>query len=205
MTRAGVFCLTIAWAVAGCGLPHLRPDPVHEQRYVTGVSGADSARDSSLVVQVRGYDHSGAVAVVAWDTDDPDIGLRATVSRNGGTLVSEPRFGSHELYMSATLVSHMGGFRNAAVLPGPPLVRARTSRDVYACFYGQHCSPIDAAGVWIPDEVLRAHRDSLVVTFKPPFGEDWELMLGADLIDHYLHTVDSVSASLAHAGGTAHN
>jgi hypothetical protein len=137
--------------------------------------------------------------------DEPDYGLRATVSRNGGILLSQPRLGSHELYLSPTLVSHMGGYRNAAVLPGPPLVPAPRLRDVYSCFYGEHCSPMDATGVWIPDEVLRSHRDSLVITFKPPFGEDWEVMLGASLIDRYLHAVDSVSASLAQPGGAAHN
>jgi hypothetical protein len=189
-----------------CTLPHLRADPVHEQRYTASVPGPDtSARDSSLVVQVRGYDRSGSVAVLAWDLDEPEYGLRATVSRNGGTIVSAPRFGNHELYLSPTLVNDMGGFRHAAVLPGAPLVPAPSFRDAYSCSYGEHCSPMEAKGVWIPDEVLRSHHDSLVVTFKPQMGEDWELTLSADLIDRYLHVVDSVSASLADGGRTRHN
>jgi hypothetical protein len=208
MHRLGVR-LVIASTAAACALPHLRGDPVHEQRYArAGTASSDSTRDSSLIVQLREFDRSAAVTVLAWDADDASYGVRATVSRNGGTLVGQPRSGNHELYLDPVMVQHMGGFRLAGVLPGPPLVPAPPMRDVYSCSYGSHCSPMTALGVWIPDSVLRAHQDrgdSLVVTFTPALGRDWEVTLSGDLIGRYLHAVDSVSASLARGERSAQN
>ena len=49
-------------------------------------------------------------------------------------------------------------------------------------------------GVRIPDSILRATQDSLVVTFFPAAVEPWTITLHHDLISAYLRTVDSVVA-----------
>ncbi|HEX4682492.1 MAG TPA: hypothetical protein VH277_07290 [Gemmatimonadaceae bacterium] len=199
------FMVAVALAAppSGCSLARPGADPAQVQGYgsrTVTAPGADSSRDDSLVVQIRGFDHSAAVSVLAWSVDDPDYGLRGDLSRNDGRLLGQPTSGHHELYVSPTLLQHMGGFRQAAVLPGPVLVPARSTRDVYACSYGEHCSPLVSTGVWLPDSVLRTRHDSLVVTFVPQMGEPWRLTLSAGLIGRYLHAIDSVSASLAHEG-----
>ena len=51
-------------------------------------------------------------------------------------------------------------------------------------------------GVRIPDSLLRANRDSLVVTFYPRVQEPWTITLRRDLITAYLNKVDSVVAEL---------
>ena len=51
-------------------------------------------------------------------------------------------------------------------------------------------------GVRVPDSILRANQDSLVVTFFPAATEPWTITLHRDLISAYLKTVDSVVAEL---------
>ncbi|HXT16607.1 MAG TPA: hypothetical protein VN706_13295 [Gemmatimonadaceae bacterium] len=197
---AGTVAGTVACiAAASCALPRLGGDPIHERVYpasATTDSAAGSVRDDALIVQVREFPHSSTIAVLAWDVDDPDFGLRAEVSRQGGVLLGHPQFGNHLLYVSAQLVRSMGGFRHAIAEPNRALTAASTSRDTYACYFGTHCSPQTSTGVWLPDSILRAHRDSLLVTFVPAVNEAWTVTLHRELIEHYLQTVDSVVASV---------
>jgi hypothetical protein len=148
------------------------------------------------IVQVRDYWRSAIVSVVAWDADDATFGLRASVSRSG-KLVGGVRFGDHRLYLTPILAHYMGGFAHAAVMPDHLLLAAGTQRDSYACFYGRNCSPMVTLGVSVPDSLLRANRDSLVVTFFPRVMEPWTLTLRRGLIAAYLAKVDSVVAEMS--------
>jgi hypothetical protein len=144
------------------------------------------------IVQVRDFPGSSVVSVLAWDVEDATFGLRTAVNRNG-TLVGGARYGDHQLYMTPFHYWYMGGFTHATAEPGKPLLRTGWSRDAQACFYGTQCSPVDAVGVRVPDALLRANRDSLVVTFDAT-RDPWTITLRRELIAAFLTSVDSVVA-----------
>jgi len=194
MKTLRLICTTLVAGVAGCSLP-----------VIGGGSSAatptaqDEVTDTDAIVrpivQVREFRRSAAVSVVAWDANDAAVGLRTSVSRSG-RLVGGVRFGDHLLYMVPSYASRMGGFKYAAVTQGHLLLTAGPQRDLYACFYGKECSPRYTVGVAVPDSVLRAHRDSLVVTFYPSLLDPWTITLPREVIAPYLNKVDSVVAEL---------
>lgn len=152
------------------------------------------------IVQVRDYWHSAVVTVVAWDVDDPDFGIRTSITRTG-KLVGGLRAGDHSLYMTPYLLRDMGGFAHAAVDPKKgELLRAGGGRDDYACYYGKTCSPMVTVGIRIPDSLLREHRDGLEVTFYPRVEDPWTLYLRRELISSYLIKVDSVVKAMRKTG-----
>jgi hypothetical protein len=157
------------------------------------VSDVASGAIAPPIVQVRDYWRSSTISIVAWDEDAAEFGLRTAITRTG-TLVSDQRFGDHRLYLNPYLSGDFGGFKYASVAKGELLLRTATQRDTFACFYGRSCSPMVAEGVRIPDSLLRANRDSLVVTFYPSVQEPWSITLRRELIDAYLQKVDSVAA-----------
>lgn len=173
---------------------------MHEHVYTQAPerSGDSTITHPTIVVQVREFPSSAHLEVVAWDLDDPFFGLYATLRRDDGTLLGEPHFGNHELYLTPLYVSDMGGFHHASIDSGPWLQRGGPSADLYACSYGAHCSPSTYVGVWLADSLLRANRDSLVVTFHgaSPGNSDWNITLPGELISRYLSTIDSVTTSL---------
>jgi hypothetical protein len=159
------------------------------------------------IVQVREYNRSATVNVVAWGPEDAGYGLHAMLRRDG-TLVRDHRFYVNTLYLGA------GFFRNTALTfgPGPAfqgrrfiemiapreqlLEREGISRDVHYCFGWPRCSPFETGGARVPDSVLRASRDSVALRFYDRFNTEMILTLRRDVIDPYLRTVDSVAAVL---------
>jgi hypothetical protein len=158
-------------------------------------AATDSAVVEPSVVQVRSFRRSSTVSVVAWEADDAEVGLRTSVSRTG-ELVGGRQIGDHSLYMDPRYARDMGGFKYAADTLGHLLLGIGARRDLYACYYGKDCSPMTTVGVRIPDSLLRANRDSLVVTFYPRVLEPWTITLRRELIAAYLKTVDSVVAEM---------
>ena len=179
--------------VAACSLPVIGGGPSPSTPTMHDVATDIGA--APPVVQVREFWRSSVVDVVAWDTDDVDFGLRASVSRTG-TLVGGRKFGDHRLFLTPHFAYNNGGFKYAVVTMGHPLLAAGGQRDPYSCFYGKPCSPMATVGVGVPDSVLRANRDSLVVTFLPKIDEPWTITLRRELITAYLTKVDSVVAEL---------
>ena len=177
--------------VVGCSLPMVGRAPAVVKSTEPAVA-TDTVTLGPPIVQVRDFWRSSVVSVFAWDVEDAAFGLRAGVSRNG-TIVGGGRLNDHQLYMTPFYAWYMGGFAHATAEPGKPLLRTGWSGDPYACFYGSHCAPIDAVGVRIPDALLRAHRDSLVVTFHAT-RDPWTITLRRELIAAFLATVDSVVA-----------
>jgi len=155
----------------------------------------DSSGVGPSIVQVRSFRRSADVTVVAWEADDAEFGLRTSVSR-AGELVGGRRIGDHSLYMDPLYARDMGGFKYAADTLGHLLLGIGARRDVYACYYGKDCSPMTTVGVRVPDSLLRANRDSLVLTFYPQVLEPWTITLHRELIAAYLKTVDSVVAEM---------
>lgn len=194
MKMLSVLRLTVAALIAGCSM----------SAGGAGSSGAtpairaattDTSAAKPPVVQVRAFSQSSVVAVVAWDANDAQVGLRTSVSRSGGELVGS-RLGDHRLYMDPSYARAMGGFKYASITMKEILLESRVERDTYSCFYGKECSPMSTVGVRIPDSMLRANRDSLVVTFFPVALEPWTITVHGELIAAYLKTVDSVVAEL---------
>jgi hypothetical protein len=194
MASLRLFRSIVVVGVIGCSLPFVGRSPATGTPSLSAVT-ADTATDAPPVVQVREFPHSSAVSVVAWDADDATIGLRTSVNRTG-TLVGGLRFGDHRLYMTPSYVRNMGGFKYATVTRGQLLLGTGWEGDPYSCFYGKECSPMVTVGVRLPDSLLRANRDSLVVTFYPTVQEPWTITLRRDLIAAYLNKVDSVVAEL---------
>ena len=58
------------------------------------------------------------------------------------------------------------------------------------------CSPLMVRTVRVPDDLLRANRDSLAVRFYGRAGSELIIAIHRDLIDSYLQKFDSVSAAL---------
>src|SRR5665647_204194 len=203
MKSLRLVCTILVVRVAGCSLPVIgnrssaanptAPTPTAQ------VVATDAIDLAPPIVQVRSYWRSSVVSVVAWDADDAAFGLRASVSRTG-RLVGGRRFGDLLLYMTPFLARDMGGFAHAAIMPGQLLVGAGWQSDPYSCFYGRNCSPMATVGVRIPDSLLRANRDNLVVTFFPRVLEPWTITLRRELIAAYLTKVDSVIAEMRKTG-----
>lgn len=164
------------------------------------------------IVQVREFPHSSIVSVVAWSPDESEFGLRAGLSRQEGSLIRD-----HRLYVSTywlgrnpvtdrrayltpvslSLRSRLGGVAET-VTPARQLVKvAGIFRDDRACFYDMDtCTPFETFEVRLPDEMLRANRDSVAVRLYGRGGTETIITVRRELIDAYLAKVDSVTAAL---------
>lgn len=185
--RGGFPILMLAAAVAGCAT--MRTEPAE-----------------TTVVQVREYDRSPTVNVVAWAPDDDGYGLQAIVRRDG-TLVRDHRFYVSTLYLGAGFFRNTGATFGHGAINGRRFVemiapqellleREGLSRDVHYCLGWPRCSPRETGGARVPDSVLRASRDSVSLRFYDRYATEMVLTLRRDVIDPYLRTVDSVAAAL---------
>jgi hypothetical protein len=156
---------------------------------------AGFARFQTPVVQVRDVPNAPTIAILAWDAADGAYGLRTRVNRDGQDI-GDARRGEHRLYVDSALVDTRGGFALAVTQDGKLLRHANNEDDPNACQFNNVCSPARTIGLGVPDKWLRQHRDSLIVTFRPRTGQNWTLRLDGAVINAYLNTIDSVSASL---------
>lgn len=151
-----------------------------------------SAPDEAPTVELRYFSYSPTVAVVAWPGETAGYGLRSSVRRDG-SLVRD-----HRLYVGTLYEPWVRELRIATAPPRQFRILG-VSRDTYACYWGK-CSPFETLGVRIPDEFLRASRDSVDVTLYGWGGRELTITLRRDLIDAYLAAVDSVTAALRKRG-----
>ncbi len=179
-------------SVAGCSLPLIGGD--HLGNSAERKVAADTTAVAPPVVQVHDFPHSSVASVFAWEPDDAQLGLSTLVTRTG-KLVGGLRAGDHQLYMHVFQARMMGGFKYATVTPGHLLLPIKARDDPHACSRGRFCTPMVSLGVRIPDSLLRAHRDSFVVTFHPAALRLWTVTLRPELVAAYLQSVDSVVAS----------
>lgn len=160
-----------------------------------GVAIATVPLADSPVVQARDVSGSPFVAVVAWNSENAQYGLRTRIRRDGA-IQGDPRGGEDRLYLSTAYVDANGGFAHAMTQDGKVLRNAGNSTDADACKFGGVCSPSSTVGLAMSDEWLRQNRDSIVVTFRPQTGRKWSIRLDRPTIEAYLAAVDSVAASL---------
>lgn len=194
MNSLRLVCATVTAGVVGCSLPVIGGGSSAATRTLPALA-PDDAAVGAPVVQVREFWRSSVVSVVAWDADDAAFGLRTSVTRTG-ELVGGLRFGDHQVYMTPFYAQYMGGFKYATLTLPDLLLGTGTQRDPYSCFYGKDCSPMVTVGVRVPDSLLRANQDSLVMTFYPRVQKPWTITLRRELISAYLKTVDSVVMEL---------
>jgi hypothetical protein len=185
---------------------------------ISALAGVVVATSSSPIVQVRDIANGPTIAIVGWDANQAEFGLRTRLRRDGSHQ-GEARAGEHRLFISTSYVEANGGFLHAVAHNGKLLrstANTRTMdnlpqakildgftvfRDEHACQFGNVCSPVRTVGIGVSDEFLRENRDSLVVTLRPKTGRKWEVRLDKALIDGYLATMDSVSADLKSKSG----
>jgi hypothetical protein len=147
------------------------------------------------VVQVRDVPNTPTIPILAWDAGQADYGLRTRVNREGEDI-GDVRHGEHRLYLASAFAAAHGAFAHAVAQDGKLLRQANDADDPDACRFNGVCSPAHTIGLGVPDEWLRKHPDSLVVTFRPHTGQDWTIRLDGSVIHAYLNTIDSVEASL---------
>lgn len=139
-------------------------------------------------IELRYFSFSPTVSVVGWSAEDNWYGLRTAVRRDG-SLVRD-----HRLYVNTYFEPWIRSLYRAVIAPRG-LQMMGVSRDPYACYFGR-CSPFETLNVRVPDELLRANRDSVTVTLYGAGNRQLLVTLRRDLIDPYLASVDSVSAAL---------
>lgn len=168
-------------ALEGCAPPIVL-------EHATPVTAATTVETEPPIIELRYFSFSPTVSVVGWSGENDWYGLRTTVRRDG-SLVRD-----HRLYVNTYHKPWMRTFYLAAV-PPRGLEMMGVSRDPYACYFGR-CSPFETLAVRIPDELLRANRDSVTVTFYGSSNRQMTITVRRDLIEPYLASVDSVSSAL---------
>ena len=169
--------LILAAIVAGsvaCAPPiHLNVAPSRARVAVLPEAGTidGTASVDTPIVVVRYYSFSPTVAVVAWDVEQGAYGLRATVRRDG-SLVRD-----HQFFVSTYYFVDLRSFGRAnwhaftrEMELARPLVFTGFSRDVHHCEGDKHCSAYETLSARIPDDFLRASRDSVVVKIHVEAG-----------------------------------
>ncbi len=149
---------------------------------------APIAESEPPIIELRYFSFSPTVSVVGWSGDNDWYGLRTTVRRDG-SLVRD-----HRLYVNTYYKPWVRSFY-LATIPPYGLEMMGVSRDTYACYFGR-CSPFETLAVRIPDELLRATRDSVTVTFYGTQNRKMDVTVRRELIEPYLASVDSVTAAL---------
>lgn len=198
--NGGVASLAAALAaLAACASPpKVLPAPDGGDAAAPAIASVetDSVR---LMLQVREYPQSAEVWVVAWDLNDPDYGLRAALRRDG-TMIRD-----HLFYVSTNHPPLAGpdgrpviptGYVQTVAPVGRALRPTPVIRDAHSCQRTLTCSPKETFAVRVPDDLLRANRDSISLRLAGRAGTDLILTIRRVIIDPYLATVDSVSVRL---------
>lgn len=203
MSMVAIDRLILAAALAGsvaCA-PPIHLNVASSRARVAGLPAAGTVDGTASVdtpiVVVRYYSFSPTVAVVAWDVEQGAYGLRATVRRDG-SLVRD-----HQFFVSTYYFVDLRSFARAnwhaftrEMELARPLIFTGFSRDVHHCEGDSRCSAYETLNARIPDDFLRASRDSVVVKIRGRGGREEIITLHREMIDAYLETVASVSAAL---------
>ena len=213
-----VRALALAGALAaftGCAFPVVGGLGSATRSVLATPSATDLGSTDSIqppVVEVREFPRSSIVSVVAWSPAEPDFGLNARLLRGDGSLIRDHRLYVSTYYMGNVPTSDPRVYTKPVslgrpsrvhgvvqtVTPAKKLLEATgITRDDRACYYDKHtCTPFETFDVRVPDEMLRANRESVAIRLYGRAGLETIVTLRRDLIDPYLAKVDSVSASL---------
>lgn len=193
-TLALLCALAAPAACAPAGAGGATTLPVAADRPTAADSVDATAAPGPPIVQLRDFPSASSIAIRAWTPDAAAYGLQARVGRDG-SLHGGVQRGDHRLYMSTFYVNDKGGFSHAVAPDGTLLRHGGAATDTHACDDIDRCAPRTTVGVSVPDALLRANRDSLVVDFRPGAGRAWSVTLRRELIAAYLGAVDSVAAA----------
>lgn len=213
-----VRALALAAALAGftgCAFPVMGRLGSATRADLASPSAADLGPTDDIpppIVEVREFPRSSIVSVVAWSPDEPYFGLNARLRRGDGSLIRDHRLYVSTYYMGNVPVSDLRVYTKPVVLGRPTRLRSVVetvipteklvevtgiTHDDRACYYDVHtCTPFETFDVRVPDEMLRANRDSVAIRLYGRGGTEMIVTLRRDVIDPYLAKVDSVSAAL---------
>lgn len=146
-----------------------------------------------VLVQVREYEGSTTAEVVAWSSRRPNWGLRTAVRENG-SLERD-----HYVFVNTIYLGLTSSPRFVKMLE--PRVRNLetkiVSNDVHNCYQSDLCSPRSYLAARVPDRLLQAKPDSIVLVV--PSNRDASgqvtIRIAADVITPYVATVDSLIAA----------
>ena len=144
-------------------------------------------------VVVRDWTNAPFSSVVGWHDDEWRQGLRVSVSHLGEirdhlVYVGTNAFANYTPYSNAIWHGWVDGVRFPK-----PLVSQRLTRDLFFCQRSNGCTPYEYFSARVPDGLLRAVRDSLVVNVRSRNGiHETDIVIRRPLVDSYLAVVDSV-------------
>jgi hypothetical protein len=197
-----VGCAGLMTMSAGCSRPLAlavaEPQPnVQIGKPIGPVVVVDEEADTLPRVTVRYNTFSPSIDIVAWDAHESAVGLRASVRRDG-TVIRD-----HRVFVSTAYFSDWQFFARANwhvftnnILRAQPLLFAGRSQDLYPCDAQVGCSPFESLNLFIPDAVLRAGRDAVIVRAWGSEDRLREIVLPRIVVDAYLAKYDAVTSEL---------
>ncbi len=146
-----------------------------------------------VVVQVREYEGSTTANVVAWSSRRPNWGLRTAVRKNG-SLERD-----HYVFVNTIFLGLKSSPRFVKMLE--PRVRnletTIVSNDVHSCYRSDLCSPRSYLAARVPDRLLQARPDSIVLVLPSERDASGQvtIRITTNVITPYVATVDSLVAA----------
>lgn len=183
LTLSVVAALTVAGACAG----RVPVATASESREAESLFDEPTDTTQTPAVVVRDYWRSPTASVVAWDEEQPVYGIRGEI-RLDGTLVHD-----HQFYISTYHFPNWGSFTKLTAWDRQ-LEREGMVADIHSCEGDKGCSPYRSFRFRLPDSLLRASRDGVVLTFVGNGRPDVDIVLHRELITTYLDTFDSTAA-----------
>lgn len=178
--------------LGGCARPVAVPTPTTLDEVAPLPPEPDEDVEPPQVV-IRDWANAPFSSVVGWHDDEWRQGLRIRVSHTG-------EIRDHLVYVGTNafpnLVPWHGaiwhGWVDGVRFPKPLAVEGLT-RDRFFCQRSNACTPYEYFSARVPDGMLRAVRDSLVVNVRSRNGiHETDIVIRRSLIDGYLAVVDSV-------------
>lgn len=149
-------------------------------------SFSHTAPQGRAVVQVRDFEKSSTVDIVAWNAMEPQFGIRSWVRRNG----QADRY--HYLWVNKDYPA----IKDAGTAQGlnRPL-QVTSMGDDQNCLNNQ-CTPTGVVRARIPDDAMRKATGDVAVKFITSSGAEIVFTARRALLDAYLARVDSVKTAL---------
>ena len=144
------------------------------------------APQGGAVIQIRDFPAASIVEIVAWNTAEPQFGLRTFVKRNGAA----DRY--HRLWVNSAYPA-IGDAAKAQGLNRP--LQVGSLRDDQNCVNGK-CAPNATVTARIADDPLRKAKENVEVKFITNSGAEIVFTARRPLVDAYLAAVDSVIGGL---------
>jgi hypothetical protein len=194
MLRTSAACALLLLALTGCVL--VPPDPTPSPLHPAAGTGPGTGTDEVVMTKEQGGRFLAFVGPRQQHAD-PFLGVDDT---NYFTLRSwlDTKTGenAHQVYVEDSYFGAPYRWNAVRETDGPTLRFVAISRNQISCEDG--CSYADEFAAVVPEEVLRAHRNSgLSVTFGAETGKSLKVDVPARFIAEQLAAVDAARSALA--------